>query len=107
MNYLMTLLGGAIALAGSDKLAGNRDYSRMFRHLGWSDDLMKVSAIAETAGGVLMIPATTRRIGGALVTAVSSAIIISEIRNGDTKLAIPRGLVLVVGLFAMLAPRRS
>lgn len=106
MNYLMTLLGGAIALAGSDKLAGNRDYSRMFRHLGWSDDLMKLTAIAETAGGVLMIPRTTRRLGGAIVAAVSSSVIVSEIRHGETKLAIPRGLVLVAGLVAMLTPGR-
>jgi hypothetical protein len=103
MNGLMALLGGAIALAGGDKLAGERGCERMFRHLGWSDDAMRMAAIAETTGGALMIPASTRRVGGAIVAGVSAAVIVSEIRSGEPKLAIPRGFVLAAGLWALLA----
>ena len=106
MNTLMALFGGAVAVAGGDKLAGNRDYGRMFRHLGWSEQAMQTAALAETAGGILMIPSLTRRLGGAIVAAVSTAVIVSEIQRGDAKLAAPRGLVLLGGLVAMLAPRR-
>ena len=104
MNGLMALIGGAIAVAGGDKLAGESGYRRMFRHLGWSDDAMHAAAVAETAGGALMVPVATRRLGGALVAGVSAAVIVSEIRSGEPKLAIPRGLVLVAGLWALLAP---
>lgn len=34
MGYIMPVAGAAIALAGGDKLAGNRGYARLFRHLG-------------------------------------------------------------------------
>ena len=105
MNYLLGLAGGAIALAGGDKLGRDRGYVRMFRHLGWSDEVMQVAAVAEMAGGALMVPPSTRRFGGALVAAVSAAVLVSEIKHADTKLAIPRGLVLLAGLTALLAPR--
>ena len=105
MNVLLGLAGGAIAVAGGDKLGRDRRYVRMFRHLGWSDEVMQVAAVAETAGGALMVPDSTRRIGGALVAAVSAAVLVSEVRHGDAKLAIPRGLVLLAGLAALLAPR--
>ncbi len=100
MSYLFTALGAAIALAGGDKLAGMRTYQGMFRHLGWSHDQMLAAAAAEFAGGLLMMPATTRRVGGALVAATSAAVLTSEIRRGDTKLALPRGLILLIGLAA-------
>ncbi len=106
MNALMALVGGAIAVAGGDKLAGQRGYERMFAHLGWSESAMRNAAIAEAAGGALMIPANTRRLGGALVTGVSLAVIASEIKSGEPKLALPRGLVLIAGLWALLAANR-
>lgn len=106
MTNLIPLAGGAIALAGADKLAGNRAYVGMFRHLGWSDRQMQAAAVAETAGGLLMVPRSTRRMGGALVAAVSAAVLLSEIAEGETKLAGPRGLVLLAGLSALLAPGR-
>jgi hypothetical protein len=104
MNGLMALLGGAIAVAGGDKLAGQRGYERMFQHLGWSESDMRNAALAETVGGALMIPAATRRLGGAIVVAVSGAVIASEIKSGEPKLACPRSLVLMAGLFALFAP---
>ena len=107
MRYLMPILGAAIALAGGDKLAGNRGYSRLFRHLGWSADAMRVVAGAEIVGGALMIPPATRRLGGAVVTAASTVMLVSEARHGDARLAATRGLVLLAGLVALLDARRG
>ena len=104
MATVYPLVGSAIALAGADKLAGNRGYAGMFRHLGWTSKQMRAAAIAETVGGVLMVPRSTRRIGGALVAAVSAAVLVSELAAGDTKLASSRGLVLAGALAAFLAP---
>jgi hypothetical protein len=106
MNALMALIGGAIAVAGYDKLAGDRGYQRMFAHLGWSGDAMLMAAVAETAGGALMMPASTRRLGGAMVAGVSMAMLTSEIRSGEPKLGIARGLVLAAGLCAVFASTR-
>ncbi len=104
MKALMALAGGAIAIAGGDKLVGQRGYERMFQHLGWSDSEMHNAALAETIGGAMMIPSATRRLGGAIVAGVSVAVIASEIRVGEPKLALPRGLVLLAGLWALFAP---
>ena len=51
-----------------------------------------------------MIPRATRRLGGAVVAAASAAVLNSELRDGDTKLAGARALVLLAGLSAMLVP---
>ncbi len=91
-------------MAGTDKLAGNRAYAGMFRHLGWSKNEMRAAAAAEVAGGLLMAQRSTRRIGGALVAASSAAVLTSELRHSDGKLAAARGLVLLAGLLALLAP---
>lgn len=104
MRYLFPTLGAAIALAGFDKLVGQRGYARMFGHLGWTDDQMKAVAAAETAGGLLMLPASTRRLGGAVVAAASLAVLSSELRHGDPKLAGPRALVLLAAVAAAIAP---
>jgi hypothetical protein len=107
MRGLIGLAGAAIAIAGGDKLAKQRGYARMFHHLGWSESAMQTAALAETAGGALMVPAATRRLGGALVVGVSTAMIVSEIKNGEAKLAVPRGVVLLAGLCALLATKPS
>ena len=104
MASLFPVLGTAVAVAGADKLVGNRGYAGMFRHLGWSDEQMRAAAIAETVGGALMVPRSTRRLGGALVAAVSAIVLLSELERGDTKLAASRGLVLLSGLSAMIMP---
>lgn len=106
MRYLMPALGAAIALAGGDKLAGNRGYARLFRHLGWSDDTRRLVAGMEVVGGVLMMPAATRRVGGVLVASASAVMLASEVQHGDARLAAPRGLVLLAGLAALFAARR-
>lgn len=104
MTNIAPVAGAAVALAGADKLFGNRAYAGMFRHLGWSDGEMQAAATAEVAGGLLMVPRATRRIGGAMVAAVSAIVLLSELEQGDAKLAASRGLVLLAGLSAMIAP---
>jgi hypothetical protein len=104
MSYLFPALGAAVVVAGGDKLAGNRGYKGMFRSLGWTREEMQLAALAEIAGGLLMGPRSTRRLGGALVTATSGALLASELRQGDEKLAMARGLVLLAGLAALFAP---
>ncbi len=104
MAYVFPAIGAAVALAGTDKLAGNRAYAGMFRHLGWSKNEMNAAAAAEVAGGLLMAQRSTRRIGGAMVAASSAAVLTSELRHSDGKLAVARGLVLLAGLLALLAP---
>ena len=106
MSYLFPALGAAIALAGGDKFAGMSAYDGMFSHLGWSRDEMRAAAAAEMAGGLLMMPRPTRRIGGAVVAATSAAVLLSEIRHGDAKLALPRGVVLLVALAAAFGSTR-
>jgi hypothetical protein len=95
----MIALGGAIATAGVEKLARERGYVRLFKHLGWSKTAMRAVASAEVVGGVLMVPRATRRIGGAIVAAASAAVLVAEVRHGDA-LAAPRALVMLAGVYA-------
>lgn len=104
MASLYPLLGMAVALAGGDKLFGNRAYRRMFRHLDWSESEMQAAAAAEIVGGLLMVPRFTRRLGGALVAATSATVLSSEIEQGDNRLATYRGAVMLAGLAAMVMP---
>ncbi len=60
----------------------------------------------EAVGGVLMMPAATRRVGGVLVASASAVMLASEVQHGDARLAAPRGLVLLAGLAALFAARR-
>ena len=106
MPNLYPAIGAAVALAGGDKLAGNRAYSGMFRHLGWSEGDMRAVATAELIGGLLMGPRITRRFGAGLVAAASGAILASELKHDDAKLATSRGLVLLAALAAILTPDR-
>ncbi len=103
---LYPVAGAAIALAGADKFVGNRDYASLFRHLDWSEQEMQAAATAELAGGLLMVPRGTRRIGGAIVAVVSALVLSSELSKGDRKMAASRAAVLATGLLALLAPGR-
>ena len=104
MATLYPVAGAAIAVAGADKLVGDRGYAGLFRHLGWSQDAMRAAATAEVVGGALMVPRSTRRFGGLIVAAVSAAVLLSEINEGDGKLAASRGAVLLAALGAVFAP---
>ncbi len=103
---LYPVAGAAIALAGADKLVGNRDYATLFAHLDWSEQEMQAAATAEVAGGLLMMPRGTRRVGGAIVAAISAFVLASEMNRGNSKLAASRAAVLGVGLLALFAPGR-
>ena len=104
MASLYPVAGAAIAVAGADKLVGDRGYAGMFRHLGWSNDAMRAAATAEVIGGALMVPRSTRRFGGIIVAAGSAAVLLSEINEGDGKLAASRAAVMFAGLAAAFAP---
>jgi hypothetical protein len=101
MSYFFPALGAAVALAGGDKLAGMRSYKDMFDHLGWSEAAMQTAAAAELAGGLLMVPQATRPLGGALVAAISAAVLASEVSRGESKLALPRGLIMLLAFAAV------
>ena len=104
MSIIYPAIGAAIVVGGGDKLAVEGAYERMFRGLGWSQADMRLVALVEVVGGALMVPRATRRLGGAIVAAASAAVLNSELRDGDTKLAGARALVLLAGLSAILAP---
>lgn len=97
-RFWFPALGAAFAVAGADKLIGNRGYSRMFRHLGWGSGAKRAVAVAEMAGGALLAAPSTRRLGGAVLAATSAAVLTSEVRHGDGGLALPRALLLVAAL---------
>ena len=101
MSMLFPTLGAAVAVAGADKLAGDRSYASLFHHLGWSRGDMKLAAGAELAGGLMMTVRPTRRLGGALVAAASACVLYSELRHGDSKLATSRAMVLLAALSAL------
>ncbi|MGI4946513.1 MAG: DoxX family protein [Janthinobacterium lividum] len=91
-------LGVAFVVAGADKIIGNRGYSRMFRHLGWSSTSKRVVAAAEMAGGALLAARSTRMLGSAMLAATSATVLASEVRHGDGKLALPRAALLLAAL---------
>jgi uncharacterized membrane protein YphA (DoxX/SURF4 family) len=101
MSKIFAALGAAVALAGGDKLAGLPAYEDMFRQIGWTKTNMQIAAAAEVAGGLLMIPRATRSLGGALVATTSAAILSAETSRGQSKLAFPRGLIMLVALAAV------
>ncbi len=98
------VVGAGVAVAGADKLLGNRAYEGMFRHLGWSQDQMRQVAAAEVLGGVLMMLWPTRRLGAAIVLAASARVLVAELGARDTRLAASRGGVLLAALGVVVAP---
>ena len=98
------IAGASIALAGADKLLGDRAYEGMFSQLGWSKEQMNRLAGAEVLGGLLMVLKPTRRLGGAIVLAASASVLASELRKGEVKLAASRGGVLLAALGALVLP---
>ena len=98
------IIGAGVAVAGADKLLGNRAYEGMFRDLGWSQEQMRQVAAAEVLGGLLMILKPTRRLGAAIVLAASARVLAAEIGQGDARLAAPRGGVALAALGVLVAP---
>ena len=104
-SYFFPLLGAAFAVAGADKLIGDRGYARMFDHLGWSRGGLRAVAVAEMAGGALLAAGSTRRLGGAIAAATSATVLASEIRRGDSELAVPRAMLMAAALVALFGRR--
>ncbi len=104
-SYLFPTLGAAFAVVGADKIIGNRGYERMFRHLGWSRGGLRMVAAAEMAGGALVAAGSTRRLGGAILAATSATVLANEMRHGDGQLALPRAMLLLAALTAVVAGR--
>jgi hypothetical protein len=100
MPTVFSAIGLAVGLAGIDKLVGQRGYERMFGDLDWTPGEMRAAAAAEVAGGLMMVSPETRALGGVLVAAASAAVLASELRRRDAKLAGPRALVLLAGIAA-------
>ncbi len=101
------LLGAAFAVAGADKLVGDDRYLDMFEDLGWSREGMGVVAIAEIAGGLMLGLRATRRLGAGILAGASGAVLASEVREGEGRLAGPRGFLLAAALIALVAPDRG
>ena len=98
---IYALLGAAFAVAGADKMSGDKGYEEMFEHLGWSQDQMRAVAVAEMAGGRAARAAPNapagrgdpggREHGGARERAAP----------GRSRLAGPRGLLVLASLIAL------
>ncbi len=100
-GLLVSLVGLGMAVAGADKLAGDRMYRRLYRHWGWSPHEMRMAGAAELAGGLMMAFRSTRRMGGAIMAGASVAQLTAEIRHGDTALAAARTGVLSAALLSL------
>ena len=103
---LSTLVGAAFAVAGADKMIGQRGYAEAFRHLGWSERAMRLAGTAEAIGGVLAAIPATRAAGSVLLVGASAAVLHSEIRRGNWRLAVPRLGMLCAALTPLLSRRR-
>lgn len=95
------LLGLGFAVAGGDKLLGQRGYERMFRRLGWSDDVMRLIGAAELTGGALVGTDSARRLGGTILALSSAAMLVAELSQDESDLALPRFGLLLASLTAL------
>ncbi|MBN8874186.1 MAG: DoxX family protein [Rhodospirillales bacterium] len=102
--FWFPLLGLGFAVAGADKLFGQSGYRRLFRHLGLSEQAMRVVGVGEFAGGVLVASLAGRRLGGLLLTMASTAVLTSELRKGADQLALPRAGLLAAAVLAAALP---
>jgi hypothetical protein len=97
--FWFPLLGLGFALAGADKLLGS-GYRGLFRQWGWTEDEMRAVGGAELAGGVLIASEAARRLGGLVLTAISTAMLTAELRRGESERAAPRFALLVAAALA-------
>ena len=97
------LLGAAFALAGADKMSGDKGYDQMFRHLGWPRDGMRAVAAAEITGGLMLSFRATRRLGAGVLAVTSASVLLTEVQRGEPKLAGPRALLLLASLGALFS----
>jgi len=105
-RLITPLVGLGMAVAGADKLAGDRAYLRLFKSWGWSRQEMRASGAVELAGGLLMANPGTRRLGGAIMVGSSAALLAAELRHRDDAMAVARIGVLATALIAFLGSSR-
>ena len=106
-RVLTPVVGLGMAVAGLDKVAGDRTYERLFRHWGWSREQMRLSGAVELAGGLLMANRRTRRLGGAIMAGSSATLLAAELRHGDDGMAAARAGILLTALIALFGSSRS
>ena len=102
LRTLVSMIGVGMAVAGADKLAGDRAYVRLYRHWGWSRQQMRLAGAAEVAGGTLITFRRTRRLGGAILAGASITQLTAELAHGDGGLAMARTGVLGAAIIALL-----
>src|SRR6185312_2692228 len=102
--FWFPLLGLGFAVAGADKLLGQKGYRRLFRAWGWSVESMRLIGAAEFAGGVLVASPIARRLGGLLLTAASTAVLTAELERREDDRAVPRLALLFAAAVASLPP---
>lgn len=102
LDTLVSLVGVGMAVAGADKLAGERSYVRLYRHWGWNRQQMRLAGAAEVAGGTMMAFRRTRRLGGAILAGASVTQLTAELAHGDGGLAMARSGVLAAALISWL-----
>lgn len=106
MRLFFTLLALGFASAGSNKLGNQRGYRQLFHRWGWSTREMRLVGLAEILGGLFVALPRTRKIGGAILSATSGAVLSAELRRGDGEMAAARGALLLAALSAFLPQRR-
>lgn len=102
LRYFVPLVGIGMAIAGADKLAGQRSYARMYRSWGWTPHQRQIAGAAELAGGTMMACPRTRSLGGAVMAGASLTQLTAELAHGDGGLALARLGVLGAALIALL-----
>lgn len=107
LRTVTTLLGLGFAVAGADKMLGITGYRRLFRHWGWSRQSMRAIGVGELVGGASLLCPPSRRLGGLLLTAVSTAVLTAELRRGEAERALPRGALLLAAALCTLPQRRT
>ena len=95
------VLAGGFAFAGLTKLFENPLQRRLFRSLDWSEENMRLVGMAEVLGGALVLTRPTRRLGGAMLSTTSAAVLAAELTHGDAKLGLPRLAMLVAAITAL------
>ncbi len=94
----LLLVGGAFSLMGLLKLAGAPWERRWFRAWGLGDEARRGFGAVETAGALLLVPPSTRRLGALTLAASSVRTVDLEADQGQQALAVIRFSLLVLAL---------
>ncbi len=107
LNFLIKSFGSAIIVAGLEKLSGAKGYRHAFGGMGWSQAGMKQLGLMEIIGGALSLASPTARLGGLIIALASGLVLKSELKYGESKLAVPRmGIMGLASLLTMVAKKQ-